>query len=436
MTPNPDDRRVFLGQPGYGELTAGSARGFWRASRLPDSSVWRQYNEGSLLANNFNQLWCAALNLAHQGRRVDYFAMIHADIEPEDWWLDKLIDELEARDLDMLGVVVPIKDRRGITSVALDRPDGDTWRPLCRLTMAEVFRLPETFTSEDVGHPLLLNTGLWVCRFAEDWARQVHFTINDRIAFDTGKDRYVAVNESEDWFFSRLCHEMGKKVGATRKIRLMHRGPTQFSNDHVWGEPFDSASVESSVLPAPDLGAFVLPDIDGWLRPAEGAKLAELAAGKRVLEIGSYFGLSTVCLARTAAHVTAIDPHDGRGTHVPQSTIGRMKLNLARYGVSAKVQIRQATAAEAHASMNGDAFDLIFIDGAHDRESVAADIDIARQRLAPGGLIAFHDYRSDADPGATAAIDDLLQSGGELVSLVESLAVVRPPSLVPITSEV
>ncbi|HEX6985675.1 MAG TPA: hypothetical protein VF170_09870, partial [Planctomycetaceae bacterium] len=178
-TTHDDEARVFLGMPGYGELTAGAARGFWRATRRPESHVCYQYNEGSLLAANFNTLWCGALNLRHRGERVDYFAMQHADIEPQDYWLDTLIEEMEARDLDLLGVVVPIKDMKGVTSTALARPDGDTWRIQCRLTMAEVYRLPETFTSEDVGHPLLLNTGLWVCRFGE-WAKQVRFTINDR----------------------------------------------------------------------------------------------------------------------------------------------------------------------------------------------------------------------------------------------------------------
>jgi hypothetical protein len=315
--PDPAARRVFLAQPGYGEQTAGSARAFWRATRLPDAQVVRAYREGSLLAANFNALWCDALNVARAGR-LDYFAMIHADVEPADHWLDALIDEMEVRDLDVLGVVVPIKDRHGLTSLALDRPDGDTWRPLARLTMTEVFRLPETFTSDDIGHPLLLNTGLWACRFREEWARQVHFTINDRIV-TLPDGRYTAQCEPEDWFFSRLCHELGLKIGATRKVQLTHRGAAPFSNARAWGEPFDAAWIDRSPLPA-STDPFVLPDIPGWLHHAEGKALAEMARGKRVLEVGSYCGLSTVCMARTAKHVVSVDPHDGRGTTAPQAT--------------------------------------------------------------------------------------------------------------------
>jgi hypothetical protein len=321
--PGPPERLVVLGMPGYGELTAGASRGFWRATRLPDSRVWRQYNQGSLLASNFNGLWCSALNLAHAGRDVSHFAMQHADVEPEDWWLDTLIAEMEAHGLDVLGAVVPIKDPHGRTSIALDHPTGNTYRTLCRLTMNEVFRLPETFTSEDVGHPILLNTGLWVCRFDEAWARKVKFEINDRIVFDRNLDRYVPECEPEDWQFSRLCHELGLKIGATRKIKLNHRGPSPFSNGHPWGEPFDSAGVKESVLPKADRDGFAFPfDVEGWLTPAEGKELARIAAGKRVLEVGSYCGLSTICMARTAKDLSvSVDPHDGRGTAVPRDTL-------------------------------------------------------------------------------------------------------------------
>jgi predicted O-methyltransferase YrrM len=447
------DMRIVLGMPGYGELTAGASRGLWRASRAPEADVAAGspgivtvYQEGSLLAANFNALWCVALNLARTGWRPDYFAMIHADVEPEDWWLDALVAELEARDLDVLGVAVPIKDGKGLTSIALDRPDGDPWRPLARLTMREVFRLPETFTSADVGHPLLLNTGLWACRFDESWARKVHFTINDRIVVGPGGE-YRAQCEPEDWRFSRLLHEIGRpgsptagrpplRIGCTRKVRLTHRGPHQWPNQAVWGEPFDAAWTDRSVL-APAADGFALPDVDGWLRPAEGAALAELARGKRVLEVGSYCGLSTICLARTAAHVVSVDTHDGRGTPGPRrDTLAELRANLERHGVADKVSVRVGRLYRADPKTAGR-FDLIFIDGAHDADSVAHDVACGLDRLAPGGLLAFHDYGATAGPGdgrepaVTAAVDALVAAGGELRSITDSLAVVKPPASVP-----
>lgn len=430
--PARDDRRVFLGMPGYGELTAGAARGFWRATRLPDERVYYAHREGSLLAANFNGLWCDALNLAREGGRVDYFAMQHADVEPCDGWLDLLIDELEDRGLDLLGVAVPIKDAKGLTSTALARPDGDPWRPLCRITQHELHRLPATFTAEDVGgRPILLNTGLWACRFDPAWASKVRFTINDRIV--VGPDgRYRPECEPEDWYFSRLCHELGLRVGCTRKIPLAHRGPARFSNSHVWGEEFDSAWTEASVVPD-DLPGFRFPrDVPGWLTIEEGRALARLARGRRVLEIGSYCGRSTICLAQTAERVASIDPHDGRGTAVPRGTLAEFRANLARYGVAERVDVLVGTTPERPPNgVPAPRYDLAFIDGAHDLLSVERDVAYASAHLAPGGLIAFHDYGSDLDPDVSAAVDALIARGGTLVSLSGSVAVVEPPAEIP-----
>lgn len=365
--------------------------------------------------------------------------MQHADVGPEDWWLDTLIDELEANDLDVLGVAIPIKDNLGLTSIALDRPDGDTWRPLCRLSLAEVYRLPETFTSEHVGHPLLLNTGLWVCRFDESWARKVRFTINDRIPFNRKAGRYEVQCEPEDWYFSRLCHERGLKVGCTRKVKVKHRGPADFTNDRPWGEPFDSGWLTESVLPKEIPGGFDFPhDVDGWLLWEEGKALADLAVGKRVLEIGSYCGKSTICMARGAVSVTAIDPHDGRATPKPKDTLKELGHNLEAYGVAGKVDVRVGTV-DDYAGIPVKSIDFAFIDGAHDYESVKKDIAFTLPRLTPGALLAFHDYRSVPgefdgrwDPGVTRAVHELIAAGGQIVSRHATLAVVRPPAAQPL----
>lgn len=420
------ERKIVLGMPGYGKQTASAGRAFWRACR-DMGTVCGQYQAGSLLACNFNQLWCLALNKVHQGERVDYFAMLHDDIGAEDFWLDALIDELEAKQLDALGVVVPIKDSRGMTSIAINRP-GDNWNVECRLSMHDVYQLPETFTSADLnGAPLLLNTGCWVVKWNQEWCRQVHFEINDRIVFDVGANCYRPEVESEDWLFSRMMNDIGLKIGATRKIAVKHEGDCEFMNTSPWGsEAFDNESSLRSQKISPVPGAFPL-DIPGWLTAKEGQKLAELAAGKRVLEIGSYCGLSTVCMARTAEHVTAVDYFDGRGTPNPGDTYKLFKANLERYGVAEKVF---GVHPDAHIPFSDH--DIAFIDGAHDYESVAADIRKVLNVLAPDGLIVFHDYKHPSHPGIEQAIDDLLIDGGQILSVHDTMAVVIPPARIPL----
>lgn len=421
MIATSNKRRVYLGMPGYGKQTSAAGRGFWRAC-ADMSQVVNHYQSGSLLASNFNQLWCGALNLVHSGERLDYFAMLHDDVGPEDFWLDKLIEELEEKQLDVLGVAVPIKDTRGITSMALHKED-ENWMPHSRLSMHDVYELPETFTSDDLPAPLLLNTGCWVIKWDQEVCRQLHFEINDRIVFNTAANRYQAQTEPEDWFFSRLCHEMGLKIGATRKVTVLHEGEMSFPNERPWGtNSFDAESVQCSPVP----GAFPF-EIPGWLHHSEGKRLAELATDKDVFEIGSFAGRSTVCLARTAKHVTAVDYFDGRGTPEPRNTRGEFLANLKRYGVADKVQI-------CHPDMSPPLsdYDLAFIDGAHDFESVQSDIEKCIEALKPDGLLVFHDYDHPSHPGVKQAVDLLLADGGELISTTETLAVCRPPARIPL----
>lgn len=418
MSDTANTRRVYLGMPGYGKQTAAAGRALWLAA--PQSDVVREYAQGSLLACNFNKLWCAALNMVHRGERLDYFAMLHDDIGAEDGWLDKLIDELEASNLDVLGVAVPIKDTRGMTSIALHH-EGDNWEPECRLTMRDLYALPETFTSADLdGSPLLLNTGCWVAKWNQEWCKQVHFEINDRIVFDVPHNCFVPQVESEDWYFSRLLNELGLKIGCTRKIAVKHTGEIDFLNTHAWGsQVFDheSPSRVRKISPVPN--AFPS-DIAGWLSEDEGAELSRLAAGKRVLEIGSYCGLSTIMLARTAEHVTAVDYFDGRGTPHPCDTLEAFTANVERHGLTDKV-----IACHPDDALPLPEYDLVFIDGAHEYEAVKADIERALAVLSPDGLIAFHDYKHPSHAGVEKAAHEC----GEVISVTDTLAVVRPAGI-------
>jgi hypothetical protein len=231
---------IALGMPHNGTLCYGAAQGMCRASLkhtvrlLPEPS--------SLLAAGFNAIYAKALTLADAGE-ITHLAFLHADIAPEDLWIDKLVDEMEERKADFISVVAPIKDLRGLTSTAIGK-FGLDWTPYRRLTMDEVLALPETFGIEDTQYPedvLLHNSGCWLADLrnplfsVEDAAGQllVYFTINDRI-IRKGEARSVEV-EPEDWFFSRRLHEQGARTFATRKVLIGHHGDFEFRNDHVWG---------------------------------------------------------------------------------------------------------------------------------------------------------------------------------------------------------
>jgi len=419
-------KRTFLASPGYGNMTAAAGRGIWRARR-DMSNVLIGHLSSSLLAAAFNGLWVQALNEATENG-LAYFAMLHSDVGPAEYWLDALIDEMESRDMDVLGVAVPIKDQRGLTSLAVD---GDsTWGPKQRITSKELMSLPETFTSEDVGGPLLINTGCWVCRFDLEWARKVHFTINDRIVFNKATNRYLAQVEPEDWYFSRLCHELQLRIGATRKIEVLHRGEIDFSNQSIIGASFDEEYATASCC---DVFPF---NVLGWLTPTEGLALAKYAKGNDVLEIGSYCGRSTVCLGRPAKSIACVDYFDGRGTANPCNTRPMFDKTVNQYDIADKV-----TTYHPDEPLPAEAFDIVFIDGAHDLDSVRSDIDKALLALKPDGLLLFHDYQLhehevgngfDYDPGVAEAINELISHGGTLLDRHETLAVIKPPVNVPV----
>lgn len=187
---------------------------------------------GSILTHVFNRHWIEAIN--HQrSHGLTHFAMIHSDVEPERFWLDKLHNELVLTDSGLLSGVVSFKTYDGLTSTATVDPDGTTQAPR-RLTLHEIHTiLPPTFTEADtsaarLGSVLLVNTGLWICAI-QDWCRGVHFRQEDYITEIEG--RLAANVRPEDWCFSLDIRKLGVKISATRKVYARHWGETAWGNE-------------------------------------------------------------------------------------------------------------------------------------------------------------------------------------------------------------
>ena len=146
----------------------------------------------------------------------------------------------------MVSAVVPIKDERGLTSTALRNATTGKTR---RLTMTEVFALPETFDLADLkaaglgtGHEpesdlLAINTGLWVCRLDADWVERFPgFAMSDTVR-RRADGAWEAAGISEDWQFSEWLWRHDLKAVATRKVPLAHVGlEREYRNDDIWGE--------------------------------------------------------------------------------------------------------------------------------------------------------------------------------------------------------
>src|SRR5271169_2349317 len=110
------EKSVLLGLPHYGELAPEAVVSLILPTQKHRLKI--QTNCASLLAHNFNRLWCAALN-QREKLGLTHFAMHHADVAAPSGWLDTLVDEMHRVGADVLSCVIALKDARGLTSTAL-----------------------------------------------------------------------------------------------------------------------------------------------------------------------------------------------------------------------------------------------------------------------------------------------------------------------------
>jgi predicted O-methyltransferase YrrM len=136
-------------------------------------------------------------------------------------------------------------------------------------------------------------------------------------------------------------------------------------------------------------------------RPAELAALLELAAQRRqVVELGTATAWTTISLALAdpERRVVSYDPvaHPTRGQY----------LDLVGADVRGRMELRERS--EADGPQAGDPpVELLFVDSTHDRESVLRTVPVWRPALAPGAIVAFHDYDHPQFPGVREAIEEL-----------------------------
>jgi len=169
----------------------------------------------------------------------------------------------------------------------------------------------------------------------------------------------------------------------------------------------------------------VLDGVEGWFSPEQverfAAAAAEVPAGGRIVEIGSFRGRSTIVAARSAAdgvEIVAIDPHAGNDRG-PQEIEGFedeaaednvvFNKNLAKAGVADRVRHVRKFSTDAHDDVEGR-IDVLHIDGAHRFGPAREDIKAWGDRVGKGGAMLIHDSFSSV--GVTLAIFSTLLFSG------------------------
>lgn len=250
--------KVYLALPCYGGMTHETHKSVVLCTRGTMFDLTEKVQDYSALCYNFNSMWCEMLthnaNCISHSDRYTHFAMLHSDIHVlELYWLDTLLSLMDKfNPCDVLSVVSPIKDQRGLTTTGIW--DSKNERMLRRLTIAEVNELPDVFNLQDVlklsdtmgmqeqntyddSWKLAVNTGLMLIKVGP-WCEKIFFRTKDymlKIKYDNNTTEYKPQFISEDWLFSHDVQKLGCTVYGTRAIALEHIGRFAYPNFGKWG---------------------------------------------------------------------------------------------------------------------------------------------------------------------------------------------------------
>jgi hypothetical protein len=138
------------------------------------------------------------------------------------------------------------------------------------------------------------------------------------------------------------------------------------------------------------------PNVHNMKMLAAGNQNAEL----RILEVGAFEGMSTCFMAENfpKAHITTIDTWEGSVEHEgnPEINFKKAKENFDHNAALFGDRIRPITGKSFDVLMDlykeGNKFNFVFIDGAHDAVSVNSDLILSFAMLTVGGLIYCDDY--------------------------------------------
>ena len=314
-----------------------------------------------------------------------YLLFLDDDTAPPNFTISRLMSILDTQpDVGCAGGIYSTKTVPSHPVVGRKEKEGPSWN----------WKVGDVFDCE------VLGTGCLMIRVDVFKSLEQPWFAEESIVNPDGPgEETMLIKTTDDIFFLRKVKAAGYRIVADGGVLPIHW-------DVATGTPY---MLEPNSFPFRNESIEKAQRISGWMSAAELDWLGKQASKySNIVELGSYMGRSTRVLGdNTKGKVLAIDTFNGpvEAPHPldPETIYQCFVENLKDLIISGKVIPWK----QDHATVVIEplTYDMIFIDGSHDYESVIRDITKGLDALKHGGLLCGHDANW---PGVNQATQELL----------------------------
>ena len=137
-------------------------------------------------------------------------------------------------------------------------------------------------------------------------------------------------------------------------------------------------------------------DVDGYFSEQQGVEIQKRVIGNVCVELGSFKGRSTICLAEVAEHVYTVDSF--------------LSIELAKNVAGYPVTYYTMSAQDASKLFKPNSVDFIFEDTTHDYATTKGNVLAWWDKLKLNGVLCFHDYGHKVYPDIKRIVHELFGS--------------------------
>lgn len=159
----------------------------------------------------------------------------------------------------------------------------------------------------------------------------------------------------------------------------------------------------------------------GWMSDEELAELQRLAAGRMVLEIGTWKGRSACAMAMAGGQVWCLDTFQGDPSTGKEWTLPGLLLDAKRLDVVDRLHPLVDTWESLLPRLDLSWFDVLFYDAAHDERSTYEAGKILLAGARPDVPVVFHDFLGWHT--VWLAVDRLIAESGRKHRIVGTMVV-------------